>query len=273
MPRPFRPSLAAGTAAVLCILMAGCTPDYSPNIYAGNAAQQANKVNQGVIVGVRAVQISADTTLATATGGAAGGVVGSGFGEGTGSAVGAVAGTIAGGVVGNVVGHAAGDTDGFEYIVKKSNGDLLSVTQKDARPLGIGAHVLLIEGPQARIVPDYTVPVVVEALHPEDVKPAAAKTEPAPAVAATTPASQPAILPAAVTPASMPGIATTVIATPLAPPAQAAATTPAATPAPAATTPQTAAANSSPEPKPATPPEAQPTAPKPEDTSKPASGS
>src|ERR1700754_3877483 len=130
MYRPLRTALAIGLAAVPCALIAGCTPDYSPNTYASNAAQQANKVNQGVIVGVRAVQISADTTLATATGAAAGGVVGSGIGESTGSAVGAVAGTVAGGVVGNVVGHASGDTDGFEYIVKKANGDLLSVTDR-----------------------------------------------------------------------------------------------------------------------------------------------
>jgi outer membrane lipoprotein SlyB len=276
MSRSLRTGFAAGTAAVLCILMAGCTPDYSPNTYASNAAQQANKVNQGIIVGVRAVQISADTTLATASGGAAGGVIGAGFGEGSGSAAGAAAGAIAGGVVGNVVGHAAGDTDGFEYIVKKSNGDLLSVTQKDTRPLGIGAHVLLIEGPQARIVPDYTVPVVVEALHPEDVKPAPVKSEPAPVAAATAPASQPAIVPAAVTAAPVPGTATTVIATPLPPPAQPATIPPAVTPPPQATSPQTVAVNPPPaqEQKPAAPPEAQTLpAPKPEDTPKPASGS
>jgi len=269
MPRPLPSSIAAGAVAVLCILTAGCTPDYSPNTYASNAAQQANKVNQGVIVGVRAVQISADTTLATAAGGAAGGVVGSGLGEGTGSAVGAVAGTVAGGVVGNVVGHAAGDTAGFEYIVKKSNGDLLSVTQKDPQPLGIGAHVLLIEGPQARIVPDYTVPVVVEALHPEDVKPAPAKSEPAPVAAATTPATQPAIVPSAVTPAPVPGTATTVIATPLPAPVGA----PAVTPAPASPQTATASPPPAPEQKPATPAPEPPPAPKPEDTPKPASGS
>ncbi len=211
MPRPQRIGLASGMATALCILAAGCTPDYSPNTYASAAAQQANKVDQGIVVGVRPVQISADTTLATATGGAAGGIVGSGIGEGTGSAVGAVAGTVAGGVVGNVVGHAAGDTDGFEYIVKKSNGELLSVTQKDAHPLGIGAHVLLIEGAQARIVPDYTVPVVVEALHPEDVRPAP-----------TTP--QPVATPAAITPAPLPATAAAaVVSSPLPPPAQPAA--------------------------------------------------
>ena len=256
MSRPLRTGFAIGTAAVLCILTAGCQPDYSPNTYASAAAQQANKVDQGVVVGVRAVQISADTTLATATGGAAGGIVGSGVGEGAGSAVGAVAGTVAGGVVGNVVGHASGDTDGFEYIVKKSNGDLMSVTQKDVKPLGVGAHVLLIEGPQARIVPDYTVPIVVEALHPEDAKPVStAKTEPAGTAAATAPAAQPAATPA-------------VVANPLPPPATA--------PAPAATSPQTAAATPSPAPEqkpPAPPAPGAPPAPKPEDAAKPASGS
>src|SRR5579859_7569392 len=171
MYRPLHSGLTIGMAAMSCMLVGGCTPDYSPNTYASSAAQQANKVDQGIVVGVRAVQISADTTLATASGGAAGGVAGSTIGGGTASALGAVGGTVAGGVVGNVLGHAAGDTDGYEYIVKKGNGDLLSVTQKDPQPLGVGAHVLIIEGPQARIVPDYTVPVSVEALHPDEAKP------------------------------------------------------------------------------------------------------
>jgi len=278
MYRPLRTALAIGVAAASCVLMSGCTPDYSPNTYASNAAQQANKVNQGVVVGVRAVQISADTTLATATGGAAGGIVGSGFGEGAGSAVGAVAGTVAGGVVGNVVGHAAGDTNGFEYIVKKSNGDLLSVTQKDPQPLGIGAHVLLIEGPQARIVPDYTVPVTVEAPHPEETKPGAtAKSEPAttplgtvpPAAAATTPPPAPAAAQAAAPPATTTSVVT---ATPLAAPSQPAPSQP--VPAqPTVTQPEPAAATPPPTEKATTPPAETPPA-KPEDTApKPASGS
>jgi outer membrane lipoprotein SlyB len=153
--------------------LVGCAPTYSPDIYASNAAQQANKVDQGVVVGVRAVEISADASVGTATGAAAGGIVGSQVGGGGPvTALGALGGSVAGGVAGSMVSHAAGDTDGFEYIVKKPNGDLLSVTQKDAEPLGVGAHVLIIEGPQARIVPDYTVPIVVQPLHPEPGKPA-----------------------------------------------------------------------------------------------------
>ena len=42
--------------------------------------------------------------------------------------------------------------------MRKANGDLLSVTQKDAVPLAIGQKVLVIAGNQARVVPDYTVP-------------------------------------------------------------------------------------------------------------------
>jgi outer membrane lipoprotein SlyB len=193
MCRLFHTSFAISAAALLAgALVTGCTPNYSPDTYASAAAQQANKVDQGIIVGVRAIQISADTTLATTTGAAAGAVAGSTVGGGTASALGAVGGTLAGGVVGNVVGHASGDTGGFEYIVKKSNGDLLSVTQQDPAPLGIGAHVLIIEGAQARVVPDYTVPMVVEDLHPEGAKPAAT-------AAATPVVSTPAATAAVVT--------------------------------------------------------------------------
>jgi outer membrane lipoprotein SlyB len=171
------------------IFLAGCAPSFSPDTYSANATQQANKVDQGVVVGVRAVQINVDTTLGSATGAAAGGIAGSQVGGGAASALGALGGSVAGGVVGSVVSHAAGDTDGFEYIVRKPNGDLLSVTQRDPEPLGIGAHVLIIEGPQARIVPDYTVPIVVQARHPDPPKAPEGESHPAAAASSNGPAT------------------------------------------------------------------------------------
>jgi outer membrane lipoprotein SlyB len=183
--RQMRPnSLKTVSALVCCMMLAtlstGCGPSYSPDTYASNAAQQAAKVDQGIVVGVRAVMISADTALETTTAGAAGGIAGSEIGAGAGSALGALGGTVAGGVVGAAVGHAAGDTDGYEYIVRKPNGELLSVTQKDPEPLAIGAPVLIIEGPQARIVIDYTVHLPPPpAASPPAVAPPAAKTAPA----------------------------------------------------------------------------------------------
>jgi len=144
--------------AALAAWLAGCGPDYSPNTYAASAVQQANKVDQGVIVGVRDVGVSASGTAGTLVGGAAGGIAGAQVGSGAGSAFGALGGSLIGGFAGNTAEHIVGDTRAFEYIVRKTNGDLLSVTQKDAEPLPVGQKVLVIAGNQARVVPDYTVP-------------------------------------------------------------------------------------------------------------------
>ena len=153
---------------MLLLALAACAPDYSPNTYSTAAVQQANKVDQGVIAGYREIAIKADGTVGTVTGGAAGGVLGAQAPEGgVVTALSAIGGTLIGGLIGNSVEHAAGDTKAFEYIVRKTNGDLISLAQKDQTPLAIGLKVLVIEGKQARIVADYSVP-------PEPVAPSAA---------------------------------------------------------------------------------------------------
>src|SRR3546814_3040139 len=124
-----------------------------------NSVQQASKVDSGVVIGVRMVKISADATLSSATGGAAGGIAGSQAGTGAVSALTALGGAVAGGLVGNAVGHNVEDTYGYEYIVRKPTGDLVSLTQKDEKPLQVGQRVLILQGAQARLVSDYPQPV------------------------------------------------------------------------------------------------------------------
>jgi len=138
--------------------LSGCGPNYSPDTYSTTAVQQANKVEQGVIVGVRNVDVSASGTAGAVTGAAAGGIAGAQVGSGPISALSALGGSLVGGLAGTAVEHATADTSAYEYIVRKSSGDLVSVTQKDKAPLTLGLHVLVIAGNQARIVPDYTVP-------------------------------------------------------------------------------------------------------------------
>ncbi|KAA0683011.1 hypothetical protein DS843_06305 [Roseomonas genomospecies 6] len=145
-------------AAVIAGILAGCTPNYSPNTYAASATQQANKVERAVVIGFRQVKISTNGTVGAVTGGAAGGVLGSQSGVfGINSALGAVGGTTIGSLLGTSIEHVTGDTTGWEYIVRKPDGDLLSVTQKDEKPIDIGQKVLVIAGSQARIVADYSV--------------------------------------------------------------------------------------------------------------------
>jgi outer membrane lipoprotein SlyB len=138
--------------------LSGCGPSYSPDTYASNAAQQANKVEQGVVIGVRQVGVSAAGTVGTVAGAAAGGIAGSQVGIGPVSAITALGGSLVGGFAGSTAEHVSADTAAFEYIVRKPNGDLVSVTQKDKTPLALGQKVLVIAGNQARVVPDYTLP-------------------------------------------------------------------------------------------------------------------
>lgn len=162
-------------ALSLLALLAACSPSYSPDTYSGGAVQQASKVEQGVIVGVRQVSVQASGTTGAVTGAAAGGIAGSQAPvSGVGTAFTTLGGTLVGGLVGTGVERATGDTYAYEYVVRKANGDLISVTQKDKQPLPPGQKVLVIAGPQARIVTDYIVP-------PEPAKADASKpADPAP---------------------------------------------------------------------------------------------
>lgn len=200
---------------VLLVAVAGCNPDYSPNTYASNAVQQANKVESAVVVGFRQVKISASGTVGVVSGGAAGGLLGSqAEPSGIVSALGTIGGTVVGGIVGTTVEHVAGDTTGWEYIVRKANGDMLSVTQREETPIPLGQKVLVITGNQARIVPDYSVaadpapsPATSKEKTGEKETPAATATPvaashpaPAPSETAAPSATPAAAEPAAVTP-------------------------------------------------------------------------
>lgn len=137
--------------------VSACSPSYSPNVYSGAAVQQADKVESGTVIGFRQVEIQSDGTVGAVAGGAAGGVLGAQAGEGDLThALGAVGGALAGGLVGTAVAHTSGDTTGWEYIVREGKGDLISVTQRQDKPLIVGQKVLVIYGKQARIIPDYT---------------------------------------------------------------------------------------------------------------------
>jgi outer membrane lipoprotein SlyB len=171
----FKHSAFVGFCAAM---LAGCAQHYSPNTYSSNAVQLANRVEAGVIIGFREVAISTNGNVGTVTGGAAGGVLGLEYAN---SALVAVGATAVGGIIGNALDHAVGDGVGWEYIVRKPNGDMLSVTQREKKPLILGQKVLVIMGPQARVVPDYSIapePGIVAVPVEEKKAEASAKVEP-----------------------------------------------------------------------------------------------
>ncbi len=144
-------------------------------------------MDQGIVVGVRKVDISASGTTGALVGGAAGGVAGSQVGEGAEKALTTIGSTLVGGIAGSSAEHIISDTAAFEYIVREPKGDLVSVTQKDRVPLAIGQKVLVIAGKQARVIPDCTVAVDTEAKDkpPDPSRQASSKPSPPPPVQAT----------------------------------------------------------------------------------------
>jgi outer membrane lipoprotein SlyB len=190
-------------AAVPVLLLAGCSPEISPDTYNAAAVQQANKVDQGVIIGVRQVAVQVSGNTGAVAGAAAGGVIGGSVpGSSTGQALGTVGGGLLGGLLGSSVEKAAGNTQAWEYIVHKKSGELVSVTQTGDPPLVVGQNVLVIAGSQARIVPDYTVKLPDEqARKPDAPKPEGGKPD------ADTPPAAPAKADPAAPDTSIPAVA------------------------------------------------------------------
>ncbi len=175
-------------AAAALGLLAACGDRFSPDVYATRAVQQADKVEQGIIVGVRQVRVSAEGSTGAAAGAAAGGVLGAQApGGGIVSALGGVGGALVGGIIGKGAEHTVVDTNAYEYIVRTSGNALMRVTQQDREPLRRGQQVLLIMGTQARVVPDYTLPAEGVAVGPPAL--GQAPVDPAPTQATPEPAA------------------------------------------------------------------------------------
>ncbi|HEU5048153.1 MAG TPA: glycine zipper 2TM domain-containing protein [Rickettsiales bacterium] len=147
----FRGLMAATCAA--CFLT-GCN-DYSPDSYNASGMQQVGKVDRAVVKSFRQVNVSDPALgLGAGVGGVAGGVAGAQIGQGGGSALAAVGGALVGAAAGAVIQHEASKTTAYEYVLQKSNGDLITLAQKQDTPLAVGQHVLVLYGEQARIIPD-----------------------------------------------------------------------------------------------------------------------
>ena len=175
-PAVFLRSKLIPLLAMLLPLVA-CGGGYSPDVYATRAVQQANKVEQGVVAGVRRINVVAGGETGAAAGAAAGGVLGSQAPTGIFSALGGVGGAVIGGLAGSAAEHRFVDTVAWEYVVRVTGKtELISVTQRDERPLAVGQKVLVIAGNQARIVPDY----IVAAEPPAAPTPLAAAPQPTP---------------------------------------------------------------------------------------------
>ncbi|MDQ6621232.1 MAG: glycine zipper 2TM domain-containing protein [Pseudomonadota bacterium] len=128
--------------ALMGVVVAGCAPTRSGDVYQRGETLRAQTVEMGVVDSIRFVQIDGrDTGVGTVGGAALGGIAGSTIGGGgRANTAGAIAGAILGGVVGNAVERDVTRGQGVELTVRLDNGRTLAVvqdaTQESFRPGG-----------------------------------------------------------------------------------------------------------------------------------------
>ncbi|AZL15510.1 hypothetical protein [Rickettsiales endosymbiont of Stachyamoeba lipophora] len=146
--------------AALSILN-GCAREISSGVYAESHVGEATFSYQGTIINARQVQVQAaerleDNGFGIGAGALGGGLAGSVLGKGKGNLATTVAGAVIGGVGGAFAEKKLKTQNAMEYVVKLTNGQIMTVVQGIDNPLTIGNKVLVLvshEG-RSRVVPD-----------------------------------------------------------------------------------------------------------------------
>lgn len=135
--------------------MLGCAPpDIRTTSYSPEQVGRVGRAVEGVIVSVREVDIRGTSSTGGLAGGAIGGAAGANIGGGAEEQLaGAVIGAIAGAVAGAAMEGGATAQKGMEYIVKTSNGSLLTIVQGTDQAFKTGQEVIVLYGARARIIP------------------------------------------------------------------------------------------------------------------------
>lgn len=147
----------AAAFAVLATVLAGCASGLGVNSYDSASIGMVARVEEGNIVGVRAISIQGSeqgAKVGTLAGAVLGGLAGSEIGGGhKANTAGAVGGAVLGGLAGQAVGRAATSESGFAYTIKLRTGELVSVAQAGAYAIPEGTPVLIEYGQRARVIP------------------------------------------------------------------------------------------------------------------------
>jgi len=120
----------------------GCTST-SPSVYSQHETMRLADVSEGVVVGVRPVEIAGDETpwVGAGIGAVAGGLAGNAISSGHG--VGTVLGALAGGVGGAVIEKQVTKQQGVELTIRLDSGREVSITQPAGEDLRVGDRVRL----------------------------------------------------------------------------------------------------------------------------------
>ena len=137
-----------------CLFLVSCAQDINNDSYQLSSVGEASRVEKGVIVDVREVRIQGNSQAGTLTGGLAGGIAASTIGRGRGSVLASVGGALLGAFVGGLTQKELTEQRALQYIVRLTNGEMITVIQGMKNPLFVGQRVFVLYGPETRLIAD-----------------------------------------------------------------------------------------------------------------------
>lgn len=123
--------IAAGAFLALSLAVTGCAGSYGAGQTSPSSVGVAATIREGVVTGVRDVQIRPDNSVIGAGVGAVlGGLAGSELGGGDkAQTAGAIGGAVLGGLAGNEAGKALNTRQGYAYTVRFNSGEIKEIIQ------------------------------------------------------------------------------------------------------------------------------------------------
>lgn len=138
----------------LALTVNACTSNIGANQYATSSTGQVNRAMECTVLSVRQVVVQSDNNAGMMVGGAAGGVAGTLLGgNDTTKILGGIGGAVVGGLAGDLAQEGLSKQAGYEYIVKTTNGNVMTVTQGNDVLMTPGEKCFLLYGKQARVIP------------------------------------------------------------------------------------------------------------------------
>ena len=155
--RAARPLLLAASLLAAGGGLSACETYDGPGYYEAGVPA---RVEQGVIVGARPVDVGRPNTgTGAVVGGVSGAVVGSELASRGSGFAGSVLGAVGGALIGNAIEGSGDHRRGFAYLIRLDrSGREIEVAQADAYPLRQGVHVAVTFGPRVRVTPNGPAP-------------------------------------------------------------------------------------------------------------------
>ena len=140
--------------ALLSVVISGCAPRLGGSDYSVGGVGEVSTTLEGVVIAKRTVRLNgmdnSQPGVGAVAGGLGGALAGNAIGKGHGRSLATAGGALAGAFAGHFVEQGMKDQDGFEYQVKLTTNEVITIAQGLEPNLTVGQPVFVIKSDRSR---------------------------------------------------------------------------------------------------------------------------